>query len=238
MKRERIGPKIKSLRTAKSITQQQLADALGYSDKSMITHIEKGDSDMTYEKILLLLRTYQLDANELFDVKMIDDLLEEHKRKERERIGYEKDILFELNDMYFSYRVGGVLIKDNKILLTRGGNDYSLPGGHVQIGESSNFTIVREFKEETGYDIETVNVISTFENFFSLNNKPVHQVCIFYKVKMIDDNQVLSPNPDTNDTELVWVELDRLKGVALYPIGLAEQIIKNEVDNHHFVYKD
>ena len=75
MKRKRIGPKIKQLRKSKSLTQKQLADALGYSDKSMITHIEKGDSDMTYEKILLLLRTYALDANELFDVDDIDKQL-------------------------------------------------------------------------------------------------------------------------------------------------------------------
>ena len=69
MKTKTIGPKIKKLRKSRSLTQKQLSDSLGYKDKSMIAHIEKGDSDMTYEKILLLLRTYALDANELFDVK-------------------------------------------------------------------------------------------------------------------------------------------------------------------------
>ena len=82
MKRERIGPKIKQLSKSKSLTQKELADALGYSDKSMITHIEKGDSDMTYEKILLLLKTYCLDANELFAVKEIDEKIAEYKKEQ------------------------------------------------------------------------------------------------------------------------------------------------------------
>ena len=90
MKRERIGPKIKKFRESNSLTQKDLADALGYSDKSMITHIEKGDSDMTYEKILLFLRTYMLDANELFDTKDIEEidkeLIEEHNRPRHDRV--------------------------------------------------------------------------------------------------------------------------------------------------------
>ena len=71
MSNEIIGPKIKQFRKERKITQEELADSLGYSGKSVISHIEKGDADMTYEKILLLLRTYALDANELFDVENI-----------------------------------------------------------------------------------------------------------------------------------------------------------------------
>ena len=66
---EIIGPKIKEIRKQKGLTQEQLAKALGYSGKSVISHIEKGDADMTYEKMLLLLRTFDLDANQIFDGK-------------------------------------------------------------------------------------------------------------------------------------------------------------------------
>ena len=69
MAKETIGPHIKRIRKAHNLTQEQFAKSLGYSHKSVITHIEKGDADMTYEKILLLLRTYDLDANELFKDK-------------------------------------------------------------------------------------------------------------------------------------------------------------------------
>lgn len=86
MKRERIGPKIKKIRKAHNLSQKDLADALGYSDKSMITHIEKGDSDMTYEKMLLLLREYMLSANELFDVSDIDRLIKKHQKEKQNEL--------------------------------------------------------------------------------------------------------------------------------------------------------
>ena len=62
-----IGPKIKELRKSKGISQEELASRLGYSGKSVISHIEKGDWDMTYDKIVLLIREFMLDANMLFD---------------------------------------------------------------------------------------------------------------------------------------------------------------------------
>ena len=90
MDKERIVPKIKQFRESRSMTQKELADALGYSDKSMITHIEKGDSDMTYEKILLFIRKYMLDANDLFDVKDIEEIdkkiIEEHNRSWHDKV--------------------------------------------------------------------------------------------------------------------------------------------------------
>lgn len=83
MSNEIIGPKIKQFRKERKITQEELADSLGYSGKSVISHIEKGDADMTYEKILLLLRTYALDANELFDVENINKRLDNYRMEER-----------------------------------------------------------------------------------------------------------------------------------------------------------
>ena len=83
MNHETIGPKIKQFRKKRKLTQDELADSLGYSGKSVISHIEKGDADMTYEKILLLLRTYMLDANELFEVERIDQQLDDWKKKQR-----------------------------------------------------------------------------------------------------------------------------------------------------------
>lgn len=91
MSKESIGPRIKQFRKKRRLTQEALAESLGYSGKSVISHIEKGDADMTYEKILLLLRTYMLDANELFEVEKIDKQLDDwriEQRKEKKVVVY------------------------------------------------------------------------------------------------------------------------------------------------------
>ncbi len=67
MANKTIGPKIKDFRKKNNLTQEALAKSLGYYGKSVISHIEKGDADMTYEKIALFLKKYDLDANVLFD---------------------------------------------------------------------------------------------------------------------------------------------------------------------------
>ena len=90
MSKDSIGPKIKQFREKRKLTQEELAKSLGYSGKSVISHIEKGDADMTYEKILLFVRTYMLDANELFEVVKIDRKLEDLRTRQRKRFRWPK----------------------------------------------------------------------------------------------------------------------------------------------------
>lgn len=70
------------------------------------------------------------------------------------------DILFHTTDYIFSYRVGGILLQDNKILLQKPQNEgYSIIGGHVAFGETTEETLRREFKEELGADIVVNNLL-------------------------------------------------------------------------------
>ena len=156
MKRERIGPKIKKLRKSRGLTQKQLADALGYSDKSMITHIEKGDSDMTYEKILLLLRTYMLDANELFDVSEIDKRLEEHKKEK------EKTVVTSISDFYNQYDEDARLKRRNGqveyITTDKYIHEYLKEGDKIiEIGAGTGAYSIPLAKE--GYDVTSIELV-------------------------------------------------------------------------------
>ena len=81
-----IGPKIKDFRKKNNLTQDALAASLGYSGKSVISHIEKGDADMTYEKIALLLKKYDLDANELFDLDKKNSAKKDSPKKETPKV--------------------------------------------------------------------------------------------------------------------------------------------------------
>ena len=56
--------------------------------------------------------------------------------------GDHMDILFKKDDFVFSYRVGGILIHNEKILLQRPKNDdYAIIGGHVAAMETSMETL-------------------------------------------------------------------------------------------------
>ena len=66
-----LGNKIKELRISLGLSQQQFAESLGYTHKSMINKIELGKCDMSYDKILRLLKEYNLNASEFLDEEEI-----------------------------------------------------------------------------------------------------------------------------------------------------------------------
>lgn len=61
----------------------------------------------------------------------------------------------------------GILIKDNKILLSHevNGDVYMSPGGGVEEGESFEECCIRELQEETGYIVKPLNHIFTVNEY-------------------------------------------------------------------------
>ena len=62
----KFGLLVKKVRQKYGMTQSEFAASLGYSDKSMISKIEKGESEMSYDKAVLFVEKYGLNASELF----------------------------------------------------------------------------------------------------------------------------------------------------------------------------
>ena len=164
MSKNTIGPKIKKIRKDHKLTQDQLAESLGYSGKSVISHIEKGDADMTYEKILLLLRTYALDANDLFEVENIDKRLKSIKKYHDKVVVYIHGLrgsASEANDYLF--------LKNEYDII---GLDYE-DGNPWEVGEiiKQKFAeIIKPYKEVVVI-ANSIGAFYTYEYLYSFNIK-------------------------------------------------------------------
>ena len=107
------------------------------------------------------------------------------------------DILFKTPEAVFSYRVAGICVRDEKVLLQRPTNDtaYAFPGGHVAFGETNAETLVREFMEETGATVNVGQLKWVEENFFPWGAKPCHQICLYYMVELVTDGVLSKTAP-------------------------------------------
>lgn len=139
-----------------------------------------------------------------------------------------KDILFRSDNHVFSYRVGGVLIRNDMLLLQKvpGDDGFALPGGHVSFGECSADALIREFREEFHADIQVERLLMVGENFCQWGNLPCQQINLFYLISLLDVSQMPldgifcgfdeSGNIRT-EVEFCWIPLSQLPELKIYP---------------------
>lgn len=63
----KLGEKIKEIRLKEGLSQEEFAKKLGYKSRSTINKIEKGINEISYDKLILLIKKYELETDELFD---------------------------------------------------------------------------------------------------------------------------------------------------------------------------
>ena len=123
------------------------------------------------------------------------------------------------------------IFKDSKILLVHENNGtWSLPGGWCDVLETVKTNTIKEVKEETGLDVETIKIISIQDR--NKHNKPIYAygVCkIFVLCDVIGGEFV--ENIET--TEIKYFSLDEL------PNNLAEEkTTKEQIKMCFKAYKD
>jgi ADP-ribose pyrophosphatase YjhB (NUDIX family) len=67
--------------------------------------------------------------------------------------------------------VGGVVIEDRRALLIKRGSEpllgqWSIPGGTLELGESLQQGVARELLEETGLEVQVLDMIEAFDRIF------------------------------------------------------------------------
>lgn len=109
-------------------------------------------------------------------------------------------------------------------------------GGGVEFGERSAAALQREFREEIDRSIEILAPPILFENVFTFNGRPGHEIILMHEARF-EDAAMLSVEPFEfsepgagGSTHLVqWVTIERLRSGSepLYPTGLLEYVSRH-----------
>jgi len=155
------------------------------------------------------------------------------------------DILYKEENFVFSYRVGGILIHDGKILLQKPLNeDYSIIGGHVARMETTKETLQREFREELHAQVDVGNLMAVGEVFFPWGHRPCHQIALYYRVHLTQNTDIplegsFCGYDDLDHRRLnlqfCWVPLNMLPNITVYPRELIPHLLSQSREVLHFV---
>jgi 8-oxo-dGTP diphosphatase len=114
--------------------------------------------------------------------------------------------------------VGSVIVQNQKIVLIKRGNEpskgkWSIPGGHVELGEALKDAVIRETKEETCLDVENPTLIDVVENvdLDEYGKTKYHYVIIDYLVHIKSGNIAAASDAE----ELRWVPFDEVENYNL-----------------------
>lgn len=140
-------------------------------------------------------------------------------------------ICFDTKQGRFSLRSVAVAIFDEHILISRASEDnfWALPGGRVELFESSSEAIVREMLEELGLQCRVQRHLWHVENFFTFRSIRFHELANYFLVTFSDqpqiDSEVDFKGIETAE-ELIfrWVPLKNLEFYNLKPDFLVKKL--------------
>ena len=128
--------------------------------------------------------------------------------------------------------VTGIVIKDNKVLLARhtyGGGKGMLiiPGGYVNIGETPQDALVREYMEETHILVKPLNIVGIRFN--------MHDWYIAFRAEYVSGEE---SSDNSENSEVIWVDVEEALSRDDVP-ELTKKLIESAVTKENGLnYKD
>jgi ADP-ribose pyrophosphatase YjhB (NUDIX family) len=142
----------------------------------------------------------------------------------------------------FKFRVCGIVRVNNKYLTVKIQNNdfYCLPGGHVELGEDTDSAVLREMKEELGYEVKIVRLVSIIQNFFKAKDgRNFHELGYYYIVEPVNIDEVNledyirmeNDKGEMKRLEFRWFTLEELKNTRFLPEILKSKLEGNTLEN-------
>ena len=126
-----------------------------------------------------------------------------------------------------------IIIDQKQILLCKTtdleNNFYFLPGGHIEHGESSFNSLLRELKDETGFDCEIKRFLGCIEYSFEPGENSIchnHEYNFIFEAEsdnLKSNKKILSPE---NHIELIWIPVNKLNEIDFRPDPLKKSMPK------------
>lgn len=154
------------------------------------------------------------------------------------------DAVFQMPDAVFNYRVAGVWIEKEHVLLHRQASDtyWALPGGRVKVMEDSKTSLVREMKEELNQNVQINKLLWVAESFFEYAQKNFHEIGFYYSISSNSEDFLFQKDEffGAEGERLVykWVALSKLKDLVVYPEFLQKSLLKLPSVPEHVVISD
>ena len=148
----------------------------------------------------------------------------------------------------FNFRVAGLALSDGKVLVHRevGEPFWTLPGGRVEMGETTIAALVREIREELTTEAQVERLLWVVENFFRFDEKNYHEIGAYYLIKLPAplpgslDGQTFPGCEQSTQLDFRWVDVDsrQLAELPIRPSFLSASICRLPESPVHVVHYD
>ncbi|MBE6988031.1 MAG: NUDIX domain-containing protein [Ruminococcaceae bacterium] len=115
-----------------------------------------------------------------------------------------------LLDITYTDRVGAylIVIRDGRLATTKAPKGHYLPGGGIMAGESHIDCIIREAREETGYEVRVDEYLCCADKYWKNGDKGYfHPVQYYYAGDLLEK----TGESQENDTHFEWLPLSMLE---------------------------
>ena len=158
-----------------------------------------------------------------------------------------ESIKIKTDDYNFKFRVSGLIIKDNKLLLVDMDDSgfLCLPGGYVELGETTEVAVKRELLEEVGKKFDISEYLGVVENYFiNKYSKKIHEISFYYLMTPIENigtnNFTIVGNDKGHKIKLdfKWIDLKEINNYDIRP-SFIKGILNNEnLKFNHLIFNE